>query len=76
MFKNTVFKPSVNTIEWLKKAGIRAVKTFAQTFAGFITVGMAMSEINWKYAASVALVSAIYSIATSVAGIPEVSSDK
>ena len=36
MFKNCVFKPSVDTMKWLKKAGIRAVKTMAQTAVGGI----------------------------------------
>ncbi len=36
MFKNCVFKPNVNTIEWIKKAGIRAVKTMAQTAVAVI----------------------------------------
>ena len=45
MFKNTVFKASVNTVEWLKKAGIRAIKTFAQTMASMITIGAAVNEV-------------------------------
>lgn len=57
---------------WIKAAGVRAIKTFAQTFASLITVGLAASEIDWKYAASCALVSGVYSIATSLAGLPEV----
>lgn len=72
MFKNTVFKPSVDTVKWVKNAGIRAIKTFAQSFGGFITVGAALSDIDWKYAISVAVVAAILSIVTSIAGIPEV----
>lgn len=58
--------------EWLKAAGIRAVKTFAQTAGSIITVGAAMTDIDWKYVGSVSLVAAIYSIITSVAGLPEV----
>lgn len=57
---------------WLKAALIRAIKTFAQVFASSIAVGAAISEIDWKYIASVAAVSAIASIATSLAGLPEV----
>lgn len=38
MFKNTVFKPSVNTVKWLKSAGIRALKTMAQTGVSMLTV--------------------------------------
>lgn len=63
----------VFTIEWFKAAGIRAVKTMAQTALGMMTVGMAMEEIKWTYVGSVALVSGIYSLLTSVAGLPEVS---
>lgn len=60
------------TKNWIKAAGIRAIRTFAQSFASFITVGAAISEIDWKYVASVSIVSAIYSILTSIAGLPEV----
>lgn len=60
------------TKNWIKAAGIRAIRTFAQSFASFITVGAAISEIDWKYVASVSAVSAIYSILTSIAGLPEV----
>ena len=46
MFKNTVFKPSVDTIEWCKKAGIRAVKTMAQTALSLFTVGQIVDDDN------------------------------
>lgn len=74
MFKNCVFKVSVDTKDWLKKAGVRAIKTFAQSMASLMTVGAAVSELDWAYILSVSVVSGIYSIVTSVAGIPEVSS--
>lgn len=61
-----------NTVEWLKAAGIRAVKTMAQTALASITVGAAMSEIKWATVASVALVAGIASVLTSLAGLPEV----
>lgn len=70
MFKNSVL--SVNTMEWIRAAGVRAAKTFAQTMASMITVGAALNELDWGYVVSVAAVSAIYSLLTSVAGIPEV----
>ena len=73
MFKNNVLMASVDTKEWCKKAGVRAVKTFAQSMASMITVGATLTDIDWKYILSVSVVSAIYSIVTSVAGIPEVS---
>jgi hypothetical protein len=72
MFKNNVFKVSVDTKKWLKAASIRSLKTFAQSFASLMTVGAAVNEINWGYIASVSLVSAVYSIVTSIAGLPEV----
>lgn len=59
--------------QWLKAAGIRAARTFAQSFASMMTVGAAINEIDWKYTASVATVAAVYSILTSLAGLPEVS---
>ncbi|MBQ7976342.1 MAG: hypothetical protein IJ300_11710 [Clostridia bacterium] len=58
--------------KWIKAAGIRAIRTFAQSFASFITVGAAISEIDWRYILSVSAVAAIYSVVTSVAGLPEV----
>jgi hypothetical protein len=57
--------------EWLKAAGIRAIKTFAQTAASLITVGALMSEVNWTTVFSAASVAAILSLLTSVAGLPE-----
>lgn len=59
-------------MKWFKAALIRAIKTFAQVFASSIAVGAAISEVNWKYIASVAVVSAVASLATSLAGLPEV----
>ena len=56
---------------WLYRAGVRALKTVAQTALGFITVGMAVSDIDWKNVASVAIVAGIYSLITSLAGLPE-----
>ena len=61
-----------NFKKWIKAAGIRAIRTFAQSFASFITVGAAISEIEWRYILSVSAVAAIYSVVTSVAGLPEV----
>ena len=61
-----------NFTKWAKAAGLRSIRTFAQTLAGFITVGVAINEIDWTYILSVSAVSAIYSVVTSVAGLPEV----
>ena len=59
--------------EWLKAALIRAVRTFAQTFVGFIAVGAALEEIQWLRALSVSGAASVLSILTSLAtGLPEV----
>ena len=58
--------------KWAKAAGVRALKTFGQAFASAITVGLALNEIDWVYVASCAVVAAVYSLATSLGGLPEV----
>ena len=47
MFKNCVFKPDVNTAKWLKAAGVRAIKTVAQTAIATIGASATMGEVNW-----------------------------
>lgn len=58
--------------EWAKAAGIRAIKTFAQTAVAMLTAGQALLDINWIHVFSVSAVAAIISLFTSVAGLPEV----
>lgn len=58
--------------KWAIAALIRAIKTFAQTFASMIAVGAAFSEIDWLRVLSVSGVSFVLSWATSLAGLPEV----
>ena len=58
--------------KWIKAAGIRALKTFAQTAISMLTVGQAIFEINWANVLSVSAVAGFISILTSVAGLPEV----
>lgn len=72
MLKNCVFRPNVDTIQWLKAALIRAVKTMAQTAIGVIGTGAVVSGVDWQLAASSALVAGTVSILTSIAGLPEV----
>ena len=63
--------------KWCIAAGVRAIRTFAQTFVAFLTVGASMADIDWKLAAIVSVVAMIASILTSIAtGIPEVSLNK
>ena len=72
MFKNNVFKVSVDTFEWCKATVKRAIKTMAQTAGGMIIAGSTISEVDWAYVGSVCLVAGILSIVTSIAGVPEV----
>ena len=57
--------------KWIKLAGIRAIKTVAQTGVALIGVGSVMSDINWLQVGSAASLAGILSLLTSVAGIPE-----
>ena len=60
------------SMAWWKAAGIRAARTAAQTAVGMITVGAALSEIDWLHVISVSVVAAILSLLMSVGGLPEV----
>ena len=73
MFKNCVLKPDVNTIKWAKAAGIRAVKTMAQSAIGAIGAAVTLGAVDWHIVGSTAVLAGVVSILTSVAGIPEVS---
>lgn len=57
---------------WWKAAGIRAVKTLAQTAVGCIGAAVALGEVNWPMVGSAAVLAALVSVLTSVAGLPEV----
>ena len=59
-------------VEWIKAAGIRAIRTVAQTALGMFTVGMVLSEVDWLNVVSASVVAGIYSLLTSIAGLPEV----
>lgn len=61
-----------NWKNWIKAAGIRAVKTIAQTAVATIGTSAVMGEVNWMMVASAALLAGILSLLTSVAGLPEV----
>ena len=72
MFKNCVFKPNVNTVKWLKAAGVRAIKTVAQTAIATIGASATIGEVDWVMVGSASLLAGVVSVLTSIAGIPEV----
>lgn len=63
---------SEKTKKWIKAAGIRAIKTMAQTFIASIGSAAVLSAVNWKVVVSATVLAGILSVATSVAGLPEV----
>ncbi|MBO5917368.1 MAG: hypothetical protein J6Q14_01205 [Oscillospiraceae bacterium] len=58
--------------KWFKAAGVRALKTVAQTAAATIATAAVMSDVNWLMVGSASLLAGILSLLTSVAGLPEV----
>ncbi|MFI3172821.1 MAG: holin [Eubacteriales bacterium] len=60
---------------WWMAAGTRAIKTVAQTAVATIGVAAAMGEVNWVYLGSAALLAGVMSLLTSLAGIPEVTTE-
>lgn len=58
-------------LTWLKCAGVRAIKTVAQTALAMIPVGVSISQVNFLTVVGTALLSGIVSLLTSVAGLPE-----
>ena len=57
--------------DWIRKAGIRALKTVAQTAVATIGTSVVISEINWMLVGSTSLLAGALSLLTSLAGIPE-----
>lgn len=72
MFKNNVFKVSVDTKKWAKAACVRAIKTVAQTAVATIGTAAVMGAVDWRMVASASALAGVISLLTSVAGIPEV----
>lgn len=58
--------------KWFKAAGIRAVKTFFQTFVATIGTSAVIEQVDWKIVLSASVLAAILSLGTSLAGLPEV----
>ena len=65
-----------NIKTWLKAAGIRAVKTVAQTAAASIGAAAILSDVNWVVVLSASALAGVLSLLTSVAGLPEIKADE
>ena len=63
---------NVKVKEWWKCAGVRAIKTVAQTAVGVIGASVIISDVNWTVVVSASLLAGITSLLTSVAGLPEI----
>lgn len=62
--------------EWLKAAGVRAIKTIAQTMIATIGTTAVVSEVDWVVVVSASAIAGLLSLLTSIAGLPEVENDK
>ena len=67
---------TIFTKEWWTAAGIRAIKTVAQTAVATIGTSAVISEVNWIMVGSASLLAGVLSLLTSVAGLPEVPEDE
>jgi uncharacterized membrane protein YfbV (UPF0208 family) len=65
----------IATKAWWAAAGVRAIRTFAQTAVAIIPVTAIITEVNWAAVGSAAILAAILSLLTSLTGLPEVSKD-
>lgn len=74
MFKNCVFKISVDTKKWFKAAARRAAKTMAQVAGSMIVIG-AFNETAWSLMLQTTICAGVASVLTSIAGIPEVEAE-
>ena len=66
---------SEDKLLWLKAAGIRAVKTVAQTAVATIGTATVLGTVDWKMVVSASILSGVLSLLTSVAGLPELKTD-
>ena len=62
--------------KWIKAAGVRAIKTMAQTAVAMISTSVIMSEVDWSMVLSASVLAGILSLLTSIAGLPELKEEK
>lgn len=65
-------KTTILSLDWWYAAGIRAIKTMAQAALSIVVLGLAAQDIDWLYVGSISLVAGIFSLLTSLKGLPEV----
>ena len=62
--------------KWIKAAGIRAIKTIAQTAVGVIGASAVLSDVDWRVTLSAAILAGVVSLLTSIAGLPEIKTEE
>ena len=65
-----------NLKTWLKAAGVRAIKTMAQTAAATIGTAVVLGDVNWVMVGSASVLAGVLSLLTSIAGLPELKGEK